>query len=145
MRAFLFGVTSGTIAGLALGVWLGSSPVFPLSEWREYAQGEAFYHGRPISSWLLQFEDRDPIYRQEAIQALETIGARGEGAVAALAAALKDRVAVVRICAAGALRRLGPDARPALPALLTALEDEDALVRTNAAAALGVSARGNRP
>ena len=40
----------GVIPSLALGIWLGSSPSLPFSEWRENVEGEAFYQGRPVSS-----------------------------------------------------------------------------------------------
>src|SRR5438128_6044438 len=114
MRTHLIGALVGIILSLALGFWLGSSPSLPFSEWRENAQGEAFYQGRPASSWLWQFEDHDPMYRLEAVQALERIAAHDPSIIPTLGGMLKDRDKLVRVGVAGALRRLGAGARPAL-------------------------------
>src|SRR5439155_23811089 len=73
MRTYLVGVLLGVIPSLALGIWLGSFPSLPFSEWRDIVQGEAFYQGRPVSSWLVDLEDHDSIYRLQAVQALENI------------------------------------------------------------------------
>jgi HEAT repeat protein len=137
MRGFFPGALSGTIVGIGLGLWLGSSTLLSFTE-REYdSHGEAVYQGRPASFWLRQLEDADQVYRQQAVQALESIGVRDQRAVPALGETLKDPSALVRLGATIALRDLGPLARPAIPALLTALQDHDRYVRTNAVAALG--------
>jgi hypothetical protein len=96
-----------------------------------------YYEGRPARSWLLQLEDGDAMYRQEAVQALENIGRHDPSVIPPLGEMLKDSNKLVRLGTALALRRLGADARPALPALLGALDDDDQFVRSNAIAALG--------
>jgi hypothetical protein len=135
MRTFLFGLLSGTLPGLALGIWLESSPSF--SEERENAPAEAFYQDRPTSFWLLRLQDHDQMYRLEAVQALEKIATQEPSIIPKLGEMLKDPNKLVRTGVAGALRRLGAAARPALPALLAGLDDEDQYVRCNVVAALG--------
>src|SRR5262249_50737258 len=141
MRKFLLGALSGAIFGIPVGASLEWSLNRRFPESFADDQAEVIYQGRSTGSWLRQLEDRDPVYRLEAVQAFEKIGPRAEGVVTALGGLLKDLDPLVRVGAAGALRRLGPEARPALPLLLVAVEDENQFVRANVAAALGLIGR----
>lgn len=78
-----------------------------------------------------------PSVRRHAATALGNIGpASGEGAVAALTAALSDPLAPVRQDAAKALGQFGSSARSAAPALKEAVEDPGFPARVDAAASL---------
>jgi hypothetical protein len=133
MRNFLLGLLSGTFPGVALAILLESSPSLE----QAITSGEAFYQGRPTSSWLWQIQDQSPMFRLEAVQALEKLGPQEPSVVPKLGEMLKDTNSLVRLGVSGALRRLGACARPALPALLAGLDDVDQYVRCNVVAALG--------
>src|SRR5438132_4358963 len=137
MRKFLVVALSGASAGLVLGLWVGSVATRSLPGPEGDGPSRTQYQGRETGFWLRQLKDSDPIYRQEAIQALEKIGPGESSVVPALAGMLKDRVALVRVGAANALRAIGPEARPILPSLLAALSDDNQFVRANAIATLG--------
>jgi hypothetical protein len=124
---------SGGIIGMACGVFLGPSPTAPI--WSAM-EGQVRYQGQPTTYWIAQLQDQDPCFRQQAVRALEQIGARDVKVVSALAGMLTDSSTAVRIGAAFALRRFGPEAVEAVPSLIHALQDRDGFVRINSAAAL---------
>lgn len=98
---------------------------------------EPQYQGRGVDAWAAQLRDSDPSARQDAVRALEVIGAP---AVPALIAALKDPDGRTRGAAADGLGRIGAEARAAVPELLAALRDPEPAVRRQAALALGLVA-----
>src|SRR5207253_1851196 len=128
LRTFMFGILSATIPCLALGVWAGSHPCLEL---QQSDKEEAVYRGKPTSFWIVQLEDHDPTYRQDAVQALEKIGPLELSVVPALGRMLKDRDPLVRVGAARALGQFGTEAQPALAALLATLDDDNHFVRNN--------------
>ena len=76
--------------------------------------------------------------RKACADALGQLGAAGEAAVPALAAALKEKQNLeVRRACANALGQLGPAAAKALPELRQALKDDDKYVRIHSLHALG--------
>jgi HEAT repeat protein len=98
-------------------------------------QSEAVYQGKPTSYWVRQLRGSDAASRQEAVQALATIGV---DSVPALIVALGDAAPETRAAAADVLGRIGPAAKGALPTLTATLKDTDKTVRQHAAFALGV-------
>jgi RNA polymerase sigma factor (sigma-70 family) len=125
------------------------------------------FQGKTVDYWLQMFKDRDPVYRQNAINALAAIGADDKRVIPALVGALKDKnvssiVAYalgngnvgkeavpallellkgkdneLRASAATALGGIGIKAKEAIPTLITYLEEEDQNLRNSAAQALG--------
>ncbi len=84
---------------------------------------EPKHDGQPLSYWKSQLQDAKVDARQYAADAfVQMERAMAKGAVAELAAALKDEDARVRWSSAQALGRLGVDAAPAVPELIAALE-----------------------
>jgi HEAT repeat protein len=137
MPKLLLGFLSSFVVGLAMGLWIGGSPMFASNTSADGTSEEAFYRGRPTSFWIRQLQDRDPAFRQAAIQALELIGPQEQAVVPAVASMLKDGNVGVRMGAAFALGRIGPEAGPALPDLTTALQDKNRSVRLTVVGALG--------
>jgi beta-lactamase regulating signal transducer with metallopeptidase domain len=83
--------------------------------------GAIFYQGKPTRYWIQKLKDRDPTYRQQALQALEAIGRDDPSVVPALLESLKDRDGEIRFKTARILCDLGPLAKSAAPALIEAL------------------------
>jgi RNA polymerase sigma factor (sigma-70 family) len=134
---------------------------------KERGNERALFQGKPVDHWLKMLKDRDPTYRQKAIEALGAIGAEDKRVIPALVESLKDKVTLVQNAAAGAmafigkdavptllellkgknsesrkwaavaLSSIGPEAKEAVPALIECLEDEDPNLRSWAAGALG--------
>jgi HEAT repeat protein len=115
-----------------LGVWAGSHPCLEL---QQSDKEEAVYRGKPTRFRMVQLEDHDPTYRQDAVQALEKFGPLEPSVVPAVGRMLKHRDPLVRVGAARALGQFGTEAQPALAALLATLDDDN--VRNNIVAALG--------
>jgi HEAT repeat protein len=87
-----------------------------------------------IDKMMKDLKHRDPERRAEAA---ETLGSfKYEGAVPALADALKDKDEWVRVEAASALWDIGEASAPAIPALQQALQDPSGRVRLYSAGAL---------
>ncbi len=87
-------------------------------------------HGQPVSHWITELQDRDPVKRKKAVTALGNAAAADPATIPAIAGALKDPDARVRAEAALALLHIGPAAQEALPALEEAQQDKDATVRS---------------
>ena len=109
----------------------------PFPEFSVDDEEQPMYQSRSAGFWLRQLDDHDPMYRVEAVQALEKIGSRMEGVVAALGGMLKDSDPLGASVPRGHSVGSAPKLWPALPALLAALEDGNQFVRANAAAAVG--------
>jgi HEAT repeat protein len=133
----LLGFLTGMLSGLLLGTWGVSSHYSAFEVLQSGAREEAVYDGLPTSFWIDQLQDRDPAFRQQAVQALEHIGPAEKGVVTALAGMLKDRSVGVRLGTALALGRFGPTAKAAVPELLLCVRDADRFVRSHAIRALG--------
>jgi HEAT repeat protein len=123
------------------------------------------YHGMPARFWMRKLEDRDPEFRQQALQALAGIAQKDPAVIPVLVHCLKDRDHQVvseasrilgqdigraavpglvealddpdsRSAAMLSLRWIGPPAKAAVPALIHLLGDRSEDVREDAAAAL---------
>src|SRR5262249_12380244 len=97
--------------------------------------------GMPISSLLKALAGGEGPLRQEAVRALNLLGA---SAVPDLIGAMKDDDWDVRNQAVTSLGDIGPEARAGVPALIDALQEEDKYFRSNAAIALGKIGRESR-
>jgi HEAT repeat protein len=106
----------------------------------------------PVLAEILR-EDPDRAARSQAAFALSKMAPASRGAVAELAAALKDTEPRVRMNAASALFRLGLDADEAVPALIEAVKDKSnqgnaeifhITIQGMATLALGRAGAGNR-
>jgi hypothetical protein len=137
MGKVLLGFVTGVLIGLSLGAWGVSSHLLVFPGPRTEAWGEAVYEGRPAIFWINQLQDKNPIFRQQAVQALEHIGPAEAAVVPALAGMLKDPSGGVRLGTALALGRFGPAAKAAIPEIIGSLRDSDRYVRVNAVRALG--------
>jgi RNA polymerase sigma factor (sigma-70 family) len=95
--------------------------------------GVVRYRGKPASYWLEQLRDRDPVYRQGAVDALGAMAEEDHSVIPALVAALDDRVGPVRYAA---MRALSGVAKEAMPALLPMLQSSRRSDRLRAAQGL---------
>lgn len=137
-RAWLLGacVVAGLLAGLILDPYRRVQGV-----WRH----EAFFGGRPTSSWARSLQEADASTQARTQRLLEEGGAR---AVPVLTELLQTKTgpgnpADARWRAAETLGRIGHAVHGAGPALIRALADPDPFVRTVAAGAIpevGISA-----
>lgn len=90
--------------------------------------------GKSLADWEADLENKDPMKRAEAANALGNIGSRG---VPALTRALSDESTLVRCKAAQALGWCGPDAASAVEPLAKLLQDESSEAQGISAETLG--------
>jgi HEAT repeat protein len=135
MAKFISGVLLGVLTGgllvLALGRKESAEPMQLDDE-----NPEPRYQDRPLSAWLNQLQRSDPLYREEAVTALQNLAASNPTVMKALARAAQDNDPDVRILAISALGRITPRIEALSPLLLAALNDENRVVRIQAAQAL---------
>jgi RNA polymerase sigma factor (sigma-70 family) len=105
-------------------------------------EGEALFRGKPAAYWVKALKDRDPVYRQEAVDALVGIGKVDRSVIPVLAGALKDEDAGVIGVAARGLAGLG---KPALPYLIDALKEPGQRNRAGVFSAIGMVGRDAEP
>src|SRR5438105_1778064 len=118
MRNFIPGVLVGILAGGFLVAILGRG-----AEEKPAGNEDATYDRQPLREWLGQLQRSDPLYRQQAVTALQDIGARDQAITDALLRAARDEDPDVRILALNALGTLTPRIAAVTPVLIEALRD----------------------
>jgi hypothetical protein len=93
--------------------------------------------GKPLSVWIKQLKSSNEEQRIDALQAIGSLEARGEPAVAAIVAALKDPSPYVQPSAAFALVKIGPTNRVPVPTLMELMFHENGAVGGWAISSLG--------
>ncbi len=97
----------------------------------------ASYMQRPVSYWIGQLTQEDPLVRRLACHALAEMGLSAQEAVSALRERLEDPISFVRVWAAAALGAVDPTNPDSVPALIQCMHDERNFVRSLAAWHLG--------
>ncbi len=104
---------------------------------------EALVQGKPLSYWLKELKDLDPLVREEALVVLAGAGEAARGAAPVLAELLKDKSTPVRIGAAALLAQFKGHAKEAAPVLLEAYKNGSRTLRHQILPALGPLALEN--
>ncbi len=131
-QARLFFVTAALL--LATPAFLKSTLL--LAGWRQ-PPAEPRYKGLPLTKWIEQLQDKDALVRQEALEALATLGSKAAPAAPAVVKALDDPIPAVRMAALNALGKLGPAAKEAVPVLTRGMKDRNMEYRLAAIRVLG--------
>jgi RNA polymerase sigma factor (sigma-70 family) len=103
--------------------------------------GAVRYHGKTAPYWLEQLRDRDPTFRQAAVQALGGIAEVDHSVIPALVAALHDRDVQVRSVAMQSLSGVAKEAMPSLLRMLQSSRQDDRLHAAQALTYLGATAK----
>jgi HEAT repeat protein len=98
---------------------------------------EPLVQGKPLSYWLKELKDPDPLTREEALTVLAGAGEAARAAAPVLLELLKDKSAPVRVKAALALGQLKGHSKEATPVLLEAYKDGSRNLRQQILPALG--------
>ncbi len=78
------------------------------------------FGGKPLSYWVAQLKDRDPAFRQKAIEAIVSFGNAGAPPLIKM---LEDEDAYARYQAVRGLTELAPTGKQAVPRLIELLDD----------------------